>query len=79
MMSWEEQKPGWGWKQAPMGSAPGPGIQLGQKQRLCCNFTADQLGHLLWVALRRAANPCVFFFIDTEMLSHGPTAFSIVL
>lgn len=54
----------WGWKQAPVGLAPGPGIRLGQEQRPCCNFTADQLGHLLWVALCRAANPRVFCFFS---------------
>lgn len=48
--------------------APGPGTPLGQEQRLCCNFTANQLDHLLWVALLGAARPPVSF-IDVEMVS----------
>lgn len=42
---------------------------------LCCNFTANQLQAISVGGTVQGLPTLVFFFIDTEMLSHGPTAF----
>lgn len=46
----------------------------GEEEERCCNRMENQLGHLLWVARHRAANPHGFFCSCGDRISQLPLA-----